>query len=387
MTTLLISAGDASGDTHAAAFVRALRASRPECRFFGLGGREMRKAGVELVADQENLAVGGLFEVFGSVLGLLRAWRQMKAALCDVDPNLVVLVDSGGFNLPFARYVRRHCSAPILYYVAPQVWAWRRGRLRKLAARVDRVALIFPFESAAYADTPLRVDFVGHPLVEALGDVARCLERGRARELLKLPGSGRLVGLLPGSRRNEIRHHLPIQLETARVLHERDPSVGFVLALVPSIRADQISGLVQAAALPTTLCLSQVTGRTHEVIRAADVILTKPGTATVEIMLLERPMVVMGRANAITAAILRRVLHIPWLGMPNLIAGEQVVPEFLQEDARPAAMSEAVLELFEGSGREEQLARLAAAKLRLGSGGAARSVSRIAEEMIGPDPS
>ena len=302
MKTLLLSAGDISGDAHAADFVRALRARRSDCRFLGLGGGEMKRAGVEIVADQESLAVGGLFELVPSLRRLREAWGRMSRALRELEPDLVVLVDSGGFNLPFARHVRRRCAAPILYYVAPQVWAWRRGRIRKLASRVDRLAVILPFEPEFYARTPLRVDFVGHPLVEQLGRVVASLDRARAREALGIADSQPLVVLLPGSRRNEIHHQLPIQLETARLLHRRDPGIGFVLAVAPSISADRVEASVRAAALPGSLRMRTVAGRSHEAIRAADAALAKPGTVTVEVMLLERPMVVMGRANAATAA-------------------------------------------------------------------------------------
>ncbi|MBW2725579.1 MAG: lipid-A-disaccharide synthase, partial [Deltaproteobacteria bacterium] len=163
MTTLLISAGDASGDLHAAEFVRAFRAQHPDARILGLGGDEMRRAGVELVVHQRDLAVGGLLELGRSLAKIVSTWRAMVRVLARANPDLVVLVDSGGFNLPFARRVRRRCGAKILYFVAPQVWAWRPGRIRKLARRVDRMAVIFPFEPAVYAETELPVEFVGHP--------------------------------------------------------------------------------------------------------------------------------------------------------------------------------------------------------------------------------
>jgi len=347
----------------------------------------MEEAGVELVVHQRELAVGGLLELAGSLPRIASTWRRMVAALERERTDLVVLVDSGGFNLPFARRVRRRSRAPILYYVAPQVWAWRRGRIRKLASRVDRLAVIFPFEPRIYAETPLRVDFVGHPLVERLRAVAGELDSSAARRELGLDPAIRWVALLPGSRRNEIRHQLPLQLETARRLHALAPDVGFALAVAPSIPNGSVRAAVAAARLPARCRLELVSGRTYPAIRAAEAVLAKPGTVTVEAALLERPMVVMGRANPITAAILRRAVKVPFLAMPNLIAGEAIVPEFLQERARPEALAGALAALLDGPAREEQLARLRQVARALGEGGSARRTAGIAEEMLEGTPS
>jgi len=382
MTTVLLSAGDASGDRHAADFVRALHALRPDCLFAGLGGIEMSKAGVRLVSDPHDLAVGGLVEVSGSFFRLARAWRRLAAEFDRRPPDLVVLVDSGGFNVPFARHVRRRSDAPVLYYVAPQVWAWRARRMKKIAARVDRVAVILPFEQRVWESASVRTDWVGHPLVDPLRVLARELDRDAARSLLGVSSMDRIVTLLPGSRRNEIEHQLPAQLEAARILHARDARIGFLLPCAPGISKDRLKSLLRVARLPSELAIVCVDGRAREAIRAADVVLAKPGTVTVEAMLLERPMVVMGRANALSAAIARRALRVRWLAMPNLIAGRPIVPELLQQRASGREIADALLPLFEGPSRKEQLERLAEASRRLGPGGSAARVARLAEEMI-----
>jgi lipid-A-disaccharide synthase len=379
VTTLLLVAGDASGDLHAADFVRAFRARHPDTRFVGLGGVQMREAGVELAVDQRDLAVGGLLELAGSLGSIASAWRRMGRVLAQVDPDLVVLVDSGGFNLPFARRVRRRRRrTPILYYVAPQVWAWRRRRIGKLERRVDRLAVIFPFEPEVYRHAALPVDFVGHPLVDRLAPVVEGLDRASARRQLDLDADAPLVALLPGSRDNEIRRHLPVQLEVAQLLHRADPRRRFAVALAPTVDLERVRARCGSADLP----LHVIRGRTYEIIRAADVVLAKPGTVTVEAALLERPMVVLGRANPLTAVFLRRMVRVSWYSMPNLIAGERVVPEFLQEQAKPELIAPAVAELFEGSAREAQLLALAKVSAGLGGGGAAGRAVDIAEEML-----
>lgn len=382
MTDVLMAVGDASGDLHAAEFVRALRRRRPGLSFSGLGGAAMKRAGVDVRVDQDALAVGGVLELAGSARRIGRAWRGLDRALTAGSPRLVVLVDSGAFNLPFARRVRRRCRAPILYFVAPQVWAWRRWRIGKLARRVDRLAVILPFEPEVYAETGVRVDFVGHPLVDPLCDLRRSLAPGDALERLGLDAGARWIAVLPGSRRNEVERHLPVQLETIRLLHARDPRLAFAVAVAPSIDPEPVRRAIERAGLPSLARVACVEGRTRELLRGARVALAKPGTALLEAALLETPMVVMGRAHPVTAAFVRRAIRVPFLAMPNLVAGRAVVPEFVQGEAAPEPLADAVLALVEGPERERQLRDLAEVCGRLGPGGAAERVADIAESML-----
>jgi lipid-A-disaccharide synthase len=298
-----------------------------------------------------------------------------------VRPDLAVLVDSSGFNLPFARRARR-AGVPTLYYVSPQVWAWRSGRIRKIARRVDRMAVIFPFEAAVYAGTGVPVEFVGHPLVERLGDGAGARAREVARARLGLPAAAKVVALLPGSRRSELRYCLGVHLEAARIAHARDPACHFILPVAPSIERAAIEAALRRARLPSALRLDLLEGGSRGALSACDVALCKPGTATLEAAVLGRPCVVAGRGHPLSAAIVRRLVKVDFWAMPNLIAGEAIVPEFLQERADPRAIAEAVLALFDGPPRAAQLAALAAVRAALGPVGAARRVAAIAEEMI-----
>jgi lipid-A-disaccharide synthase len=379
MTTLLLSAGDASGELHTAAFVEAFRRRVPGSRLLGLGGTEMEKAGVELIVHQRELAVGAL-GVLREAGRIFSAWRRMNRALRTRGADLVVLVDSPDFNIPLARRAKR-AGIPVLYFISPQVWAWRRRRIGKIARRVDRMAVIFPFEKEVYAASGLQVDFVGHPLVDRLGEIALHSTRQEMRHALALQTDGYLAVLLPGSRRNEVRDGLSLQLEAARALHAREPRVRFAVAVAPSIALSSVERAVAEARLPSPLSIRVLEGRTYELIRAADVALAKPGTVTVEISLLGTPMVVAARASSLTAFLARRVVRVPSLTMPNLIAGAPVVPEFLQEEAQPGRIALALAELLEGPARELQLAHLARVRQRLGSGGAAERAAAIAEEM------
>lgn len=385
---VLVSAGDASGDAHAADLVAALRRRRPGLRFTGMGGPCLEKAGVEIRVRQEELAVGGLLELLPEAPRIARAWRRMRAAARppppDPRPDLAVLVDSPGFHLPLARALRRE-GVPVLWYVAPQVWAWRRGRMRRLARRVDRLAVILPFERALWEGwVPVR--YVGHPRLDAVRREAARLARGAAREALGLAEDDRVVALFPGSRRGELRRHLPLFLETARALHARDPGLRFLLAWAPSLDPAAAGRGLREARLPARLRLDPVSGRSLEALAACDAALLKPGTATLEAALLARPMVVTGRVHPLSAAVFRRLSRVPWLAMPNLVAGRAVVPELLQEAARPRRLAEALLPLLAGPERERQLAELGAVRDALGSGGAAERTADLAEELLGASP-
>jgi len=381
MSTVLLSVGDASGDVVASDFVRELRALRPGTHFLGMGGMEMTRAGVELVVDQRDVAVSGLVELLPDLPRIVGAWRRMMVALRANRPDLVVLVDSSGFNLPFARRAKG-LGIPTLYYVAPQVWGWRTGRIRKIARRVDRLAVIFPFEPAVYAGTDVAVEFVGHPLVERLAESREKLDRVAARRALSLPAEAPVVALLPGSRRAEIRHTLPLQLEVARRIHARDPRIHFALPRAASVSAEMLEAGIRSAALPSLLPLSVVEHRAHEVLCAADVALCKPGTGTLESALLGCPLVVAARTNRLTSALVRRLVRVDSLAMPNLITGESVVPEFYQQDADPERIADALLGLLAGPERARQIEGFAAVQETLSRGGAARRAAEIASEMI-----
>jgi len=375
VTRVLVSAGDASGEAHAADLVRALAARLPDTSFIGLGGPALEAAGVEIRVPLRDVAVGGLVEVLGHVPRVLGAWRTLEAAAREAPTRLAILVDAPDLNLPLARRLRR-AGVPVLYYVAPQVWAWRRGRIRKIARRVDRLAVIFPFEVDVFAGTGLPVTFVGHPLVDRMAAWAGRLDRAGARAALGLDPARPLLLLLPGSRRNEVRGMLPLHLAAAAALRARVPGLAVALALAPTVaRADVAPAL---GGLDVTV----VETRGYEAMAAADVALAKPGTATLELCLLGTPFAVAGRAHPLSAAIMRRLVRLPSWTLPNLLAGAPIVPEFLQEQARPERVAAALAELLAGPARELQQRRLAEVARRLGPGGAAERAAAIAEEMI-----
>ena len=386
MTTILVSAGDLSGERHAADLVEAIRQKRPDARFVGMGGSAMAAVGVEIVVDQRELAVGGIFETFTSLTRVIRAWREMTRCLRERDPDLVILIDSGGFNLPFARRVRKRSRAKVFYYIAPQIWAWREGRLRRLASRTDRIAVILPFERDFYAARGVEVDFVGHPLLDQSPQVLSCPPRERrkqARQRIGIEEGALVLGLFPGSRRSEIDQHLELLVESFRNLRRLRPELLAVIARAPTLDPEEFSARLAAAAGEAAGSIHQVSGSTPDSIDAVDVAIAKPGTITLELLMRGCPMVVTGRVHPWTARIVRRSLRAAYLSLPNLLMGKEIVPERIQEDARPDRIVAAVEPLFEGEGRTRQVEALAAARERLGPHGAANRGAQIVEDLLG----
>jgi len=376
---ILVSAGDASGDACAAELVRELRARRPGLRCFGLGGAELERAGAEILVPQRELAVGGLAQLVPELPRVVGAWRTLLRALRERRPQLALLVDSAGFNLPLARRAQRQGVAT-LYYVCPQVWAWRRGRMRKLARRADRLALILPFEPAFYRGSGARASYVGHPILDRLAARGAELSRERARASLGLPAAARVIALLPGSRRGELRQGLDLFLETARRLRAEWPELVGVLPVAPSLEAQPIAARVRALGLAG--CIRLAPGAALPALAAADAALVKPGTGALEAALLGVPLVVAGRADALSAAVARRLLRVESLALPNLILARPAVPEFLQQRAQPEALAAALAARLGAAGRGEARALALELRERLGPAGAARRAAALAEALL-----
>lgn len=393
MDTILVSAPDLSGEGHAAALVRQLRAQRPELRFVGLGGDRMRAAGVELAVERDALAVGGIAELLPELGRIAGAWRRMTRLLAETAPDLVVLVDAGGFNLPFAAHVRRHSRARILYFIAPQTWAWRTGRLRRLAAHTDRIVVCLPFERAHHARHGIAVEHFGHPLVDAWAEAcrgfppgeSRVARRSRMRDRLGLAERATVIGLFPGSRRNEIARHLPLALEAFARLRARGGSFGDAVALVGLAPGTSAAWLRRVAGPQLARAGDRVRiveNRDGSLFDALDLALVKPGTVTLEAALHDCPMVVFARAHPVSAWLLARRLKIGSLALPNLIAEEPFVPELLQSEATPERIAEAAAALCTEPELARQRAGLARVVQALGPPGAIEATARLVEEML-----
>jgi lipid-A-disaccharide synthase len=366
---IFLSVGEPSGDLHGAALARALRARIPSVRLIGLGGPRMAAEGVELLADVKDLAVMGFFEVLARLPFFVRLRKRVFASLRERRVDLVILVDYPGFNLRLARHARSRGIA-VLYYIAPQVWAWHASRARDLARDADRVAVILPFEEDFLRQHGARAEFVGHPLLDRVAGTTAGGEWLRRRGLdPALP----VLALFPGSRQQEITRHLVLFRDAARIVRSRDSRVQVLVAAAPGIP----DAAYHAAGYPFT----REGGELLEVATAA---LVKSGTTTLEAALAGTPFVVCYRMNPLTHRLARLLVKVPHIALANLVADRRVVPEFVQDAATPQALAEALLPLLdtESQPRRSMTTGLAQVRGALKRGGAAERVAEMAAELV-----
>ena len=373
MTRLFLVAGEASGDLHGSILARALAEADESVSIEGVGGAEMEKVGVHLHHRCEQMAITGLWEVIRHLPRFRRLLGELEDRLREEPPDALIPIDYPDFNLRLAA--RAHAlGIPVIYYISPQVWAWRKGRIRQLARFVRRMIVIFPFEEDLYRQAGVPVSYVGHPLVDW---VRSGMNREETRHALGLDAAQPLVVLLPGSRRSEVQRILPVLLETRRLLASRPWA--WVAALAPGLSIDDLPDEARAADAPEFY-----RGKTYDLLAAADLALTASGTATLEAALLGTPMLVVYRMHALTWQLARRVVRVPHIAMANLLAGERVVPEFLQDRASPDSLAEEVVRWMDDPSLRrrtgEKLQRVAA---KLGGGGAARRAARVILEEVG----
>jgi lipid-A-disaccharide synthase len=369
----MLSAGEASGDLHGGALCLALRALEPGLRLVGMGGPRMAAAGMDVVADPTRQAAVGTSEALGRIPALYRAYRVLLARLRRERPRALVLIDFPEFNLRLARRARR-AGVPVLYFIPPQLWAWRAGRVRQMARRVSRVLAVLPFEAPLYERAGVAVEFVGHPLLDVL---PLDLTREEARRRLALDPAEAVVGLLPGSRHEEIQRLLPPMLAAARRLAEGPRAPRFALGLAPTADGAQVRGLIRGAEANGGPRVDALEGRTYEVMAAADALLVASGTATLESALLGAPMVVCYRVSRLTELAARLLAQVEWCSLPNIVAGRAVVPEILQDAVTGERLAAEVRRLLEDPlAATAQRAAFKEVRARLGEPGVARRAAR-----------
>lgn len=373
---VMIVTGEASGDLHGANLIRATRALDAGVRFFGVGGARMADAGCEILIPGEELAVMGLVEVLGHFPTIWRAFRRLKRLLSGPErPDVLVLIDFAEFNLHLAAQARK-AGVPVLYYVSPQVWAWRRGRVRRIARVVDRLAAIFPFEPDLYAGQDIEVDYVGHPLLDEF-------ELTRPREVFLReqgidPGA-KVIGLFPGSRKNELEYIFDAIMQAAALLHRQIDGVRFVLPVASSLRREELQRRVAAYDLPVVLVEDD---HIYDVIQACDAIITVSGTVTLQIALVGTPMAIVYKMAPLSYAVARRLIRVPHIGLANIVAGRGVVREFIQHQASPERIAAEITALLtDDSYNRAVRSGLAAVQQRMGEGGCAPRVARMVLEL------
>ncbi len=371
---VMLVVGEASGDLHGANLVKSLCERDPDIEIFGVAGECLRKTPIKAILEAERLAGMGFAELAGNLRSLWRSYRQLQKALREVRPDLLILIDFPEFNLRLARLANRlHIS--VLYYISPQVWAWRQRRIREIARWVDHIAVVFPFEAPLYERERVRVTFVGHPLL----DVVRANQSREATlSQYGLKPSRLTIALLPGSRKREVAFHLPPMLQAAELL-SRQMEVQFILVRASTVERRELDAALakSAAKIPIS------EGNTYNVLNGCDLVWVASGTATLETALLLKPMVIVYRLAWLTYGLARLMVRVKHIGMVNIIAGESVVPELIQTHVtaeRIVAESRKILLNPEWRGRI--IEKLETVRKRLGSPGAAGRVAEIALEMM-----
>jgi lipid-A-disaccharide synthase len=370
--SVLIVAGEASGDLHGSKVVARLRELAPDLSVYGVGGDRMRDAGMDLAFHADDFAVVGLVEVVGLLPRLRRAMRDLVATVRERGTRLAILIDYPGFNLMLARRLKAE-GVSVFYYISPQVWAWGEGRVSKIARRVDRMAVVLPFEERFYAERGVDAEFVGHPLLEEPGVAVVPAPKASL-------GDPPVLGLLPGSRRNEIALHLPPMLEAVSILRADLGRLDVRLARAPGVD-DAVLREVGGVADADVEIFEQE--RTHELVRDATALLVSSGTATLEAACLGTPMVVLYRMALLSYLAGRALVRIPDIGLVNVVAGERVVPELVQNDVTGENLAREVRPfLTDGELLERTSRRLLQVRSGLGEPGASDRVAKIALEML-----
>ncbi|MDR2354460.1 MAG: lipid-A-disaccharide synthase [Deltaproteobacteria bacterium] len=378
MKKIFISAGEESGDLHGAALLKEAQIARPDWKFWGLGGERMAACGFELVAHLKDTAFMGLKEIFWNLPKIFRARKNLLNALKKSPPQAVVLIDSPDFNFALAK-VARALKIPVIYYICPQVWAWRKSRLKFLQKYTTRRALIFPFELDFYRSHGVTADLVGHPLLDEI----QLPEPLKIKEDLGYSKDTHLLALLPGSRPGVFARLAPTLLEAVRLLLLEHPNLEVALPRAHSLPPAMVENAIDSLAPDIKAKIRVFAGRSQEILKAATLALLVSGTAAVEATLLGTPMVVTYKAGFFSFKLAKLMVKTPYVSIPNLLAKREIVPELLQKSANPKNIQKALNTYLTGPPRSKMLENLAQARASLGGPGASFRVLEIIFEEIG----
>ncbi|MBW2187033.1 MAG: lipid-A-disaccharide synthase [Deltaproteobacteria bacterium] len=371
----LIVTGEASGDLHGANLIKAAQSCDPQLSFFGVGGEKMDAAGCQIVLPSSELAVMGLVEVVRHLPRIWAVFQRLKAIIHGANPpDVLVLIDSPDFNLRLAKQAKK-AGIPVLYYVSPQVWAWRKGRVKGISAVVDRLAAIFPFEPEYYRGLPIDARYVGHPLLD---EAKLSLPTIEYRCRYHLDRDSTVVGLFPGSRSNELKYSFPTIVETAQKIKSRHPLAHFIVPLAPDVNEADLKSQLDTAGVEVTFVRDPI----YDTAAACDVVLCVSGTVSLQIALVETPMVIMYKAAPLTYAIGKHLVSVEHFGLPNIVAGKTIVREYVQDEASPLTLFNEVDKILtDESYRNEMKQNLSHVKTKMGEPGCSTRVAQMVIEL------
>ena len=373
--SIMFSAGESSGDQHAANMFLELKKHQPDIKGFGMGGAKMALAGIDIRYDSGSIGVIGVVEVLKHYGEIRRALKLIQQLVSTERPDLLVCVDYKEFNLKLARFAKQ-CGVKVLFYVSPQVWAWRPGRVKTYGKAIDMMAVIFPFETTYYDAENVPVRYVGHPSVDKVHP-----QRSRLEDMaiFNLDESNPVIGLLPGSRANEINRLLPIMLAAAEILQARIPGIQFMLPQADSISDELLESYMRQSLVKITVIKNQP----YDVIQCCDVVMTTSGTATIEIALLNVPMVITYKLAALTYWLGRWLVNTPFIGLPNIILGKGFIKELIQHEATSENLAEEIERILTDKFYADQMRdNLNQVKQQLGQGGGSKNMAELALEIM-----
>ncbi len=372
---ILLAAGEASGDLHGAHLVEAIHQIDPEVQLLGLGGEHLERKGMKLLYHSHSLSVVGITEVLFKLRAILKVLKGLKESIDREKPNLIILIDFPDFNLRLAKIAHQK-GIPVLYYISPQVWAWRRGRVRVIAERVKKMVVFFPFEVSLYEAAGVDVEWVGHPLLDI---VKPTLSKEEAFRQFGLDPQRRTIGLLPGSRIQEVDRLLPPLLGSAHLLQQEIPDLQFVIPMAPGFTEETLSPWMRNSSAPVKL----IQGRTYDVMNISELLILASGTATLEGAILGKPMIIVYKVSLLSSWVGRAMIRVNHIGLANLVAGKRIAPELIQKDVNPKRIAEEALRILKDSVLQQKMVEsLKEVRQRLGNPGAAQRAARIVMSLL-----
>ena len=371
----MIVAGEASGDLHGSNLVKEIHQIDSSIRFYGIGGKKLKEAGVELIASSSDTAVVGLTEVASKLKFILKVMGLLKKSLREDKPDLLILIDYPDFNLPLARTAKKN-GVRVFYYISPQVWAWRKRRIKQIEKVVDRMAVILPFERDIYDKSKLDVHFIGHPLLDA---VKKKYSRKEALQRFGLEEGFITIGILPGSRESEAKKLLPEMLKAAEILKRKFTSIQFVLPLSDTLNIDFVLRIIDQYPVKVKIIRDNI----YDVLSISNIVMVASGTATLETALMETPMIIIYKVSPLSYYIGKMFINVDNIGLVNIIAGKTIVPEFIQDEATASNMAEEISDMLTDKPRMDRMRqKLSGIREKLGTPGAAGRAARLVYEMI-----
>lgn len=372
---VLIVAGEASGDLQASHLVKALKSIDPHIEIFGIGGKRMKQAGVEIIYDIVELAVVGFVEVLKHLGTFKKILEKLLVLLETKRPDAIILVDYPGFNLRFAKYVKEK-NIPVLYYISPQIWAWGEKRIKEIKKYVDKMIIIFGFEEKLYSQAGVKVSFVGHPFL----DIVKPLwKKEETIKHLHLKHPSTKIALLPGSRAKEVERHLPIMLKACQIIKTKLPDAEFIL----SRRKELDKSIYNKIITQSKIKPHSLENKPYEIMEISDLVIVSSGSATLETAIMEKPMIIIYKTSLITWLLARNMIKIPNIGLVNVVAGKRIVPELIQFEANVANIVRNSLEILSSKKTQEDIkGELRKVKEKLGEKGAAERAAHIIQKFL-----